>query len=65
MLAYLVELFGVERIALGSDYPFPLGEQHPGRLIESLDSVTPDDRHRMLWGTAVEFLGIDEAAYRS
>jgi len=22
---------------LGSDYPFPLGELHPGKLIESID----------------------------
>ncbi len=26
----LIELMGVERIALGSDYPFPLGEERPG-----------------------------------
>lgn len=64
MLQYLVELFGAGRIALGSDYPFPLGEDHPGRLIETTPSISPEDRRRMLWGTAVEFLGIDEASYR-
>lgn len=35
-LEYLIELVGVEKICLGSDYPFPLGEEHPGALIESL-----------------------------
>ncbi len=33
-LKYLVELFGKEKICLGTDYPFPLGEQVPGQLIE-------------------------------
>ena len=25
-----------DKIILGSDYPFPLGEHHPGKLIESI-----------------------------
>ena len=24
---------------LGSDYPFPLGEHHPGKLIESIEEL--------------------------
>src|SRR5690606_3607251 len=30
MLRYMIDLMGAGCIALGSDYPFPLGEQHPG-----------------------------------
>lgn len=26
-----------DRVVLGSDYPFPLGEHHPGKLIEEVD----------------------------
>jgi hypothetical protein len=33
-LKYLVDLVGAEKICLGTDYPFPLGEQIPGKLIE-------------------------------
>ena len=33
MLRYMLELMGPERIALGTDYPFPLGEDRPGELI--------------------------------
>lgn len=33
-LKYLVELVGAEKICLGTDYPFPLGELVPGQLIE-------------------------------
>jgi aminocarboxymuconate-semialdehyde decarboxylase len=58
-LRYLIGLIGVERIALGSDYPFPLGEAVPGELIESLEELTPTERQRMLAGTAIEFLGLD------
>ncbi len=36
MLDLLVQLMGPERIALGTDYPFPLGELSPGKLIESM-----------------------------
>jgi aminocarboxymuconate-semialdehyde decarboxylase len=62
-LRYLIELAGPERIALGSDYPFPLGEHAPGSLIESLADLPVTDRRRMLWGTAAEFLDLDPARY--
>jgi aminocarboxymuconate-semialdehyde decarboxylase len=58
-LRSLVRLVGVERIALGSDYPFPLGEHEPGKLIESLVDLPVAARERMLAGTALEFLGIN------
>jgi aminocarboxymuconate-semialdehyde decarboxylase len=57
----LVRLMGAERVALGSDYPFPLGEAHPGRLIESLPDLAPV-RDRLLAGTALEFLGANRQA---
>ncbi len=34
-LVYLIKLMGENHICLGSDYPFPLGEHHPGKLIEA------------------------------
>jgi aminocarboxymuconate-semialdehyde decarboxylase len=39
-----MDVFGREKIALGSDYPFPLGELEPGRLIaaSSYDTDTCD-----------------------
>jgi aminocarboxymuconate-semialdehyde decarboxylase len=58
-LRTLIRLAGVERIALGSDYPFPLGEDEPGRLIESLTELSDAARQRLLAGTALEFLGFD------
>jgi aminocarboxymuconate-semialdehyde decarboxylase len=60
-LRNLVRLVGADRVALGSDYPFPLGEAEPGRLIESMDwSVA--EKERLLAGTAREFLGLAEGS---
>jgi aminocarboxymuconate-semialdehyde decarboxylase len=57
-LRNLINLVGTQRIALGSDYPFPLGEHSPGELIESLSGISRADKERMLSGTAMEFLGL-------
>jgi aminocarboxymuconate-semialdehyde decarboxylase len=55
-LQLLVKMFGAERVALGSDYPFPLGEAHPGKLISSLAEFSPETKAQLLAGTAREFL---------
>jgi aminocarboxymuconate-semialdehyde decarboxylase len=57
-LRHLIQLVGPQRIALGSDYPFPLGEEEPGRLIQSLKDLSAEVRERLLAGTALEFLGL-------
>jgi aminocarboxymuconate-semialdehyde decarboxylase len=57
-LRMLVKFFGPARVALGSDYPFPLGEAHPGQLIEAIAGFSPDEKSRLLSGTAREFLGL-------
>ncbi len=57
MLEYMLGLFGSNRIALGSDYPFPLGEHHPGKMIEEmqLDTKTSSD---LLADSALEWLAL-------
>ena len=57
MLRYLIELVGTNRIALGSDYPFPLGEPEPGRMIESMTDLSVATKERLFNGTAEEWLG--------
>lgn len=64
-LEFLVELFGPEQIALGTDYPFPLGELEPGRLIETTNSLSAEDKERMLSGTALEWLGANRADFET
>ncbi|PZR74803.1 MAG: 2-amino-3-carboxymuconate-6-semialdehyde decarboxylase [Chthoniobacterales bacterium] len=57
-LSLLVKLFGAQRVALGSDYPFPLGEARPGKLIESMTDLSAKEKAQLLAGTAQEFLGL-------
>jgi len=56
-LRFLISAVGAERLALGSDYPFPLGERVAGTLIRGMEGLTAEERSRMLAGTAEEFLG--------
>ena len=58
MLDLLIKLMGPERIALGTDYPFPLGELSPGKLIQAMPY---DDKikERLMSGTALEWLGLN------
>jgi aminocarboxymuconate-semialdehyde decarboxylase len=58
MLDYLVRFMGPERIALGTDYPFPLGELSPGKLIKEMP-YSPEMKERLLGGTALEWLGME------
>ncbi|MCA9279123.1 MAG: amidohydrolase [Phycisphaeraceae bacterium] len=62
-LRYLIALMDERRVALGSDYPFPLGEEKPGAIIDSMYDLTDQTKQRLLAGTAVEFLQLDAAKY--
>jgi len=58
-LRYLLRNLGENRVAMGSDYPFPLGEDQPGALIESMSDLSLETKQRLLASNALEFLGID------
>ena len=60
-LALLLKLFGSQRVALGSDYPFPLGEAKAGELIESMN-LSSEEKTQVLSGTARQFLGLDKTS---
>lgn len=62
VLRYMLDLMGPGCIALGSDYPFPLGEDRPGTLIESM-GLDEAIRARLLHGTALEWLGLPEERF--
>ena len=59
---FLIQTMGAERIAMGSDYPFPLGEHHPGNLIEGMD-LSDATKQILLAGAALEWLGLDESEF--
>ncbi|MDX3907786.1 MAG: amidohydrolase family protein [Pigmentiphaga sp.] len=57
-LRLLVDVMGTDRIMLGSDYPFPLGEQSIGKLVAEQPGLSDADRRAICAGNAVEFFGL-------
>lgn len=62
MLDLIINLIGADKVALGTDYPFPLGELSPGKLIESMPY---DDKikERLFSGSALEWLGLTKEQF--
>jgi aminocarboxymuconate-semialdehyde decarboxylase len=56
-LELLVDVMGEERVMLGSDYPYPLGEQQIGQIIRNC-RFSEQARERLLFGNARRFFGI-------
>ena len=56
-LQLVVDLFGEDKIVLGTDYPFPLGELEPGKLIKSMDFPI-ETKKRLLGENALAWLGV-------
>jgi aminocarboxymuconate-semialdehyde decarboxylase len=65
LLEYLCKKIGKDRVLMGSDYPFPLGEVPvAGKMLaeeEELDSfLSWEERAMMLSGNTINFLGLEE-----
>ena len=56
-MEFLIDLMGEDFICLGSDYPFPLGEHKPGKLIQKMD-LGKKVTSKLLYKNAVEWLGL-------
>ena len=61
-LQYLLDTVGTDRVMLGTDYPFPLGEQEPGAGIAALD-LDPIGQARLYHGTALEWLDLPASRF--
>jgi aminocarboxymuconate-semialdehyde decarboxylase len=61
-LTLLVKTMGDDRVMLGSDYPFPLGEQQVGNLIRSHETLPPVVRDKLLHANARRFFGLSAPA---
>lgn len=57
-LSLLVDVMGSDRVMLGSDAPFPLGEQFIGAGVSEHPTLAAEDKSRILAGNAREFFGI-------
>jgi aminocarboxymuconate-semialdehyde decarboxylase len=61
-LSFLVNQVGFKKVALGSDYPFPLGEEVPGTLIKSMN-FSEEEKEWLLHKTALEWLGLEKTQF--
>lgn len=61
-LNYLLDLVGSDQVMLGSDYPFPLGEPEPGKLIESSD-YDEEIKAMLLHGAALNWLNLEKTMF--
>lgn len=59
MLEFLVDMFGAQKVALGSDYPFPLGETIPGQLIKN-SNFDIRTKEFLLHGSALSWLNMQK-----
>jgi len=57
-LRLLTAVMGDDHILMGSDYPFPLGEIEPGRLISESSHLDDAAKARILGGNANRFFGL-------
>lgn len=57
-LKLLVDVMGSERVMLGSDHPFPLGEQQIGALVGNAGFLDDAGRQRILAGNARHFFNL-------
>ena len=58
-LRYLIDTVGIETVMLGTDYPFPLGEQEPGSGILALN-MTEAEQEQLFHATAMNWLGLNK-----
>lgn len=63
MLDYVVDLMGEDKVCLGTDYPFPLGELEPGTLIHSMD-YSDEKKEQLLSGSALKWLGMKKEDFQ-
>jgi aminocarboxymuconate-semialdehyde decarboxylase len=57
-LRYLIDTVGIDRVMLGTDYPFPLGEQQPGAGILA-QGLGEKEEAQLFHHTALDWLGLD------
>jgi aminocarboxymuconate-semialdehyde decarboxylase len=56
-LQFLVETMGADQVMLGSDYPFPLGEERVGSLIRQ-SNLSQNTKAKLLSGNPMRFLAL-------
>jgi aminocarboxymuconate-semialdehyde decarboxylase len=56
-LRYLIDLVGADRVVIGTDSPFDMGEEHPVEMIARVERLSAKDREQIYGKTALRLLG--------
>ncbi|HSK22948.1 MAG TPA: amidohydrolase family protein [Egicoccus sp.] len=56
VLGMLIQWAGAERVVLGSDYPFPMGDLTPVDTLDAVEGLSDDDRGLILGGNVERLL---------
>jgi aminocarboxymuconate-semialdehyde decarboxylase len=57
-LRLLIDTVGEDRVMVGSDYPYPLGERPAGQVVRQAEFLDEAQRAKLLSGNALRFLGL-------
>lgn len=63
VLRYNMSVINPRKFILGSDFPFPLGEAHPGMMVEQMDELDNETKKAILGKNAFDWLGLDINEY--
>ncbi|HET6344040.1 MAG TPA: amidohydrolase family protein [Myxococcota bacterium] len=61
-LRYILDVFGDTCVCLGTDYPFPLGELHPGAMLEKMQ-LGPRRERNLLVDNALAWIGRQKVSH--
>lgn len=64
-LKYLIDSIGSDKIAYGTDYPFPLGDLEHGKFLENSSLINDQQKEQIFWKTAFTFFNLRPADYFS
>lgn len=59
-LRLLLEVMGTDRVMLGTDFPFPLGELEPGATVRACPGLDASGRTAVLGGNAHHFFALQD-----
>lgn len=62
-LRFLLSLIGADKIAYGTDYPFPLGDLEHGKFIEEMSDLSESTKQQLFQGSVLDFLGLEAADF--
>ena len=62
LLKFILEMQGAERICMGTDYPFPLGDLEFGAFMQSMD-FEDDQLMQLFSGASLSWLGMEASDF--